>query len=147
MKLSTKGRYAVMALYDLAREGQGKVVCLQEISQRQNISLAYLEQLFSSLRRADLVESVRGARGGYTLKRKPGDISMAMIMHAANESFKSTRCSASAKAGCMDKGATCATHHLWSGLENVINNYFTQISLDDLVKGQFPGPKEYKYAQ
>lgn len=142
MKLSTKGRYAVMALYDLAREGPGKVVCLQDIAHRQNISLPYLEQLFASLRRAELVESVRGARGGYSLKRLPCDISVAMIMQAANESFKSTRC-ASSTSGCMHKGATCATHHLWSGLENVINQYFTDISLDDLVKGHAQKAKEH----
>ena len=105
-----------MALYDLAKEAQGaevpRAVSLQDIAMRQNLSLSYLEQLFARLRRAGLVDSTRGAQGGYILSQEPHAITVAMIMQAANESFKSTRCSTTTKSGCMGKGATCATHHL-----------------------------------
>jgi len=138
MKLSTKGRYAVMALYDLAREAQtcqeNKAVSLQDIALRQNLSLSYLEQLFARMRRAGLVESLRGAQGGYVLGQDPKSITVSMIMRAANESFKSTRCSSTAQSGCMNKGATCATHHLWAGLEQTVDSYLNSVTLADLLQ-------------
>lgn len=131
MRLTTKGRYAVTAMLDLAlHEGEGPI-SLADISERQGISLSYLEQLFSKLRRADLVCSVRGPGGGYQLDRGPGDISVAQVIDAVNESVDATGCK---NTGSCQGGEICLTHHLWSDLSEKIHSFLDDISLEQLVK-------------
>ncbi len=130
MRLTTKGRYAVTAMLDLAlHAGQGPVA-LADISERQGISLSYLEQLFSRLRRNDLVSSVRGPGGGYLLSRDCNSIFVAEVIDAVNESVDATRCKGS---GDCQQGATCLTHHLWRDLSRQIHTFLGGISLADLV--------------
>ncbi|WP_263078830.1 Fe-S cluster assembly transcriptional regulator IscR [Endozoicomonas sp. Mp262] len=130
MRLTTKGRYAVTAMLDLAlHAGQGPVA-LADISERQGISLSYLEQLFSRLRRNDLVSSVRGPGGGYLLSRECEKIFVAEVIDAVNESVDATRCKGNG--GCQ-QGATCLTHHLWHDLSRQIHTFLGGISLADLV--------------
>ncbi len=130
MRLTTKGRYAVTAMLDLAvHHGEGPV-SLADISQRQEISLSYLEQLFAKLRRAGLVRSVRGPGGGYELNRELVTIFIAEIIDAVNESIDTTRCHG--KANCQG-GETCLTHHLWEDLSDQIHHFLDNISLADLV--------------
>jgi Rrf2 family iron-sulfur cluster assembly transcriptional regulator len=133
MKLGTKGRYAVMAVVDLAKYGSSKPISLSEISERQEISLSYLEQLFSKLRRSSIVASTRGASGGYTLARKAEDISIAEIVNAAEESMRLTRCGINHTSGCMSHNARCLTHHLWEDLSNHIYEYLDKITLQDVI--------------
>ena len=114
MKLSTKGRYAVMAMVDLARHAQAKPVSLSDIATRPEISLSYLEQLFARLRREGLVKSARGPGGGYRLAKTAEETKIADIIHAVDEPLRATRCSDSA--GCMHKGERCLTHDLWEDL-------------------------------
>ena len=135
MRLSTKGRYAVMAMADLAQRGGERAVTLAEIAARQDISLAYLEQLFSRLRRRGLVKSVRGPGGGYQLARPAGQMPVADIVMAVDEPLKAVRCSSSAK-GCMPGGERCLTHDLWDGLGHRIHEYLASVSLDDVVSGR-----------
>lgn len=130
MRLTTKGRYAVTAMLDLALHAQEGPVSLADISDRQGISLSYLEQLFAKLRRAGLVSSVRGPGGGYQLSRGMPDIHVAQIIDAVNESVDATRCSGTG--GCTE-GDTCLTHNLWWGLSEQIHNFLSGISLADLV--------------
>ncbi|TGG90399.1 Fe-S cluster assembly transcriptional regulator IscR [Natronospirillum operosum] len=130
MRLTTKGRYAVTAMLDLAlHESQGPI-SLADISHRQGISLSYLEQLFSRLRRDELVQSVRGPGGGYRLARPAADISVARVVDAVSESMDATRCQG--KGGCQG-GETCLTHHLWEDLSAQIHQFLSDISLGDLV--------------
>jgi Rrf2 family iron-sulfur cluster assembly transcriptional regulator len=130
MRLTTKGRYAVTAMLDLAlNETQGPIR-LSAISDRQGISLSYLEQLFAHLRRQDLVRSVRGPGGGYRLKRGADAISVAEVISAVNEDTDATRCRG--KGDCQD-GDTCLTHHLWMDLSDRIHDFLSDISLADLV--------------
>ncbi len=139
MKLSTKGRYAVLAMADLAaREGEGPI-SLAAISERQNISLSYLEQLFLKLRRAELVRSVRGPGGGYGLMRDAGEISIAEIMAAVDEPVKMTRCADDTEAGCLD-GQRCLTHHLWHALGAHILAFLQSATLRDVVDNSFGAP-------
>jgi Rrf2 family iron-sulfur cluster assembly transcriptional regulator len=130
MRLTTKGRYAVTAMLDLALHGQGKPVSLADISGRQNISLSYLEQLFAKLRRNDLVSSVRGPGGGYRLSRGGQEIFVAQIIDAVNEAVDATGCGG--KADCQ-QGEVCLTHHLWCDLSDQIHGFLSQISLSNLV--------------
>ena len=130
MKLSTKGRYALIALVDLAQESKGGLVSLGEISERQNISLAYLEQLFVKLRRSGVVQSVRGPGGGYRLGRSSETVFIAEIIDAVNESVDSTNCQG--KGDCQG-GEICLTHSLWDQLSHEIHNFLNAISLADLV--------------
>ena len=133
MKLSTRGRYAVMAIADLAQHSDGNPVTLSEISGRQEISLAYLEQLFSKLRRRGLVESTRGPGGGYTLAQPTGDIAISEIVMAVDEPLSVTRCGANtAGKGCLGTGR-CITHDLWADLGRHIHMYLSSVSLDDVV--------------
>jgi Rrf2 family iron-sulfur cluster assembly transcriptional regulator len=134
MKLGTKGRYAVMALVDLAHRGDGQPVALVEIAEQQNLSLQYLEQLFGRLRKAGIVCSVRGSQGGYLLARPAGEIRILDIMKAAEESLKSTRCNRDHEKGCINGIRPCSTHNLWAGLEKVISDYFRSISLADITE-------------
>jgi Rrf2 family iron-sulfur cluster assembly transcriptional regulator len=138
MKLSTKGRYAVMAMTDLAANGAQtgrRAVALAEIAHRQQISLSYLEQLFARLRKRGLLTSVRGPGGGYQLSRPAGEISVADVVHAVDEPLRATRCAAR-EAGCMKGGARCATHDLWAEMGAQIENYLASVSLDDVAKGR-----------
>ena len=130
MRLTTKGRYAVTAMLDLAVHRSSDPVSLAGISQRQEISLSYLEQLFSRLRRHKLVVSIRGPGGGYKLSRNADDIYIAQIVDAVNEPLDVTNCKG--KGNCQ-KGEVCLTHHLWSDLSEQIHEFLSGISLADLV--------------
>jgi Rrf2 family iron-sulfur cluster assembly transcriptional regulator len=145
MRLSTKGRYAVMAMADLARrQGApecGRAVALADIAARQQISLSYLEQLFSRLRRRGLVVSARGPGGGYLLARAPTDTSIADIVTAVDEPLRTTRCTTSAK-GCMLKGERCLTHDLWAEMGDRIHDYLASVSLADVAEGRLARAKE-----
>ena len=134
MKLTTKGRYAVMAMADLAANQNLKPVSLSEISQRQNISLSYLEQLFLKLRNEKLVKSIRGPSGGYILEKSPKDIKVSNIIFAVDEQLKTLNCKRESKRGCHGKTVKCITHNLWDDLEKHINNFFDNVSLNDLIK-------------
>ena len=134
MKLTTKGRYAVMAMADLAANQNGKPVSLNDISLRQNISLSYLEQLFSKLRNEKLVKSVRGPSGGYILEKNPKEIRISNIIFAVDEQVKTLNCKRESKKGCNGKTIKCITHNLWDDLENHINNFFEKVSLNDVIK-------------
>jgi Rrf2 family iron-sulfur cluster assembly transcriptional regulator len=134
MRLTTKGRFAVTAMIDLAmREHQGPVT-LAGISERQKISLSYLEQLFGRLRRAELVESTRGPGGGYSLARSPRDITVADIIFAVDEPLDATQCGG--RANCGDEQNQCMTHELWSTLTQKMVEYLSSVSLHSLVDGQ-----------
>lgn len=130
MRLTTKGRYAVTAMLDLALHGDQRPISLADISRRQEISLSYLEQLFARLRRAELVKSVRGPGGGYLLAVPPAQVSVAEVIDAVNESVDATRCQ-----GLSDcqKGDICLTHHLWCELSQEIHGFLDGITLNDLV--------------
>ena len=134
MKLTTKGRYAVMAMADLATYQNGKPVSLVDISLRQNISLSYLEQLFSKLKNEKLVKSVRGASGGYVLEKNPKDIKISNIIFAVDEQVKTLNCKRESKKGCNGRSTKCITHNLWDDLEQHINKFFDNVSLNDLLK-------------
>jgi Rrf2 family transcriptional regulator, iron-sulfur cluster assembly transcription factor len=138
MKLSTKGRYAVMAMADLARKSVRRPVTLADIASRQSISLSYLEQLFARLRKAELVESVRGPGGGYSLARAAEEIRIFDIMSAVDESVDITRCEGEAK-GCMDDGRRCITHDLWDELSRHIYLFLGSITLEDVIAGRVMG--------
>ena len=133
MKLTTKGRYAVMAMADLAANQNGKPVSLNDISLRQNISLSYLEQLFSKLRNEKLVKSVRGPSGGYILEKNPKEIRISNIIFAVDEQVKTLNCKRESKKGCNGKTIKCITHNLWDDLENHINNFFEKNTLKDIL--------------
>jgi len=142
MILSTKGRYAVMAMVDLASQPSGKPVGLAAIAERQEIPLAYLEQIFARLKRSNLVTSVRGPGGGYQLARTAKEMNVAEIMLASDEPLKMTRCDSHVKKGCMTDRTRCLTHDLWQGLSDQIQHYLENISLEDVcarrVKEKFP---------
>ncbi|MFT5483510.1 MAG: Rrf2 family iron-sulfur cluster assembly transcriptional regulator [Halieaceae bacterium] len=131
MRLTTKGRYAVTAMLDLALHGDGGPVNLGDISSRQHISLSYLEQLFAKLRRRELVNSVRGPGGGYLLARAGEEIFVAEIVDAVNESVDATGCHGSTD---CQHGEICLTHHLWCDLSNQIHDFLNSISLDSLLR-------------
>lgn len=137
MQLTTKGRYAVMAMVDVARHGGGRAVSLAEIAARQDISLSYLEQLFARLRRAGLVKSVRGPGGGYRLSRAAEALSVSDIMLAVEEPLKVTRCT-SGGAGCV-RGERCLTHDLWTALGRQIESFLGAVSLQDVLDGRLDG--------
>lgn len=130
MRLTTKGRYAVTAMLDVAiHAGQGPI-SLSDISKRQTISLSYLEQLFSKLRQKSLVDSIRGPGGGYMLARSPEQIFVSQIIDAVNESVDATNCKGE---GDCQKGEMCLTHHLWEDLSDQIHEFLSEISLDCLI--------------
>jgi Rrf2 family iron-sulfur cluster assembly transcriptional regulator len=136
MRLSTKGRYAVMAMADLARnEGDARAVCLADIASRQDISLAYLEQIFARLRRRGLVKSMRGPGGGYRLAKAPGETAIAEIVTAVDEPLSALRCSGGPK-GCMPGGERCLTHDLWDALGRQIHDFLAGVSLEDVTHGR-----------
>lgn len=131
MKLSSRGRYAVTAMLDLAFHSKNGPVPLAEISERQAISLSYLEQLFAQLRRTKLVASVRGPGGGYTLNKEPDELFVGEIIHAVNENIDATKCNG--KSDCSG-GEKCLTHSLWQNLSDRISHFLNQISLQELMQ-------------
>jgi len=133
MKLSNKGRYAVQALADLARNSLQKPTNLTEISLRQGISLSFLEQIFLKLKNNNLVKSSRGPLGGYILSRSPDDISISNIIEAVDEKVKTVACRRESKKGCHGKSSKCITHDLWDDLENHINDFFKKNTLRDIA--------------
>jgi len=134
MKLTSKGRYAVMALVDLARFDSINPVSLRDISLRQNISLDYLEQIFFKLKKNKIVKSIRGNQGGYVLSMNPNEIKLTNIFHAVDEKVKTVQCKKDSKKGCNGRTTKCITHNLWDELENHINSFFEQKSLKDLIQ-------------
>ena len=134
MRLTTKGRYAVMAMADLALFKDDGPVSLTDISLRQNISLAYLEQIFIKLKNNNLVKSIRGAKGGYVLEISPEDIKISNIISAVDEEVKTLNCKKESKKGCNNKSSKCITHNLWDQLDQHINGFFEKVRLQDLVK-------------
>ena len=133
MKLTSKGRYAVMALADLAKFNSVNPVSLRDISLRQGISLNFLEQIFSKLKKYSIVKSIRGTNGGYILNRKPEELKLANILRAVDEEVKTVQCKKESKKGCNSKTTKCITHNLWDELEIHINNFFEQKNLKDLI--------------
>ena len=134
MKLTTKGRYAVMAMADLALFKDNGPTSLTDIAFRQNISLAYLEQIFIKLKDNNLVKSTRGAKGGYVLEKPAQDIKISNIISAVDEEVKMLNCKKESKKGCNNKSTKCITHNLWDQLDQHINNFFEKVKLQDLVK-------------
>lgn len=139
MKLGTRGRYAVMAMVDLACCGNGEPVCLSEIAERQDISLSYLEQLFAKLRRRGLVRSVRGPGGGYLLARDRDDTRIADIIVAVDEPLQAVRCAPGTAIGCRGDRSRCLTHDLWEELGNQIHLYLSSVSLGDVCEKRVLG--------
>ena len=133
MKLSSKGRYAVMAMADLAKNNAKIPTSLSEISLRQGISLSFLEQLFLRLKRNNLVVSYRGPKGGYILSKNPEEIKLSSIMHAVDEKIKTVKCKKESKRGCNGKSVKCITHDLWDELEIHINSFFEKNTLKDII--------------
>tara|TARA_B100001123_G_C15254201_1_gene1004005 strand:- start:227 stop:667 length:441 start_codon:yes stop_codon:yes gene_type:complete len=141
MKLTSKGRYAVMAMADLAKNDVKEPVSLTEISLRQGISLSFLEQLFFRLKKNNLVLSSRGPNGGYVLSKSPEEIKLSSIIKAVDEKIKTVKCKKSSKKGCNGKSIKCITHNLWDDLETHINNFFEKNTLKDILR------RETKYEQ
>ena len=133
MKLSSKGRYAVMALADLAKFDPNEPVSLRDISLRQGISLVYLEQLFLKLKKNKIVNSVRGNKGGYTLNKKASEINISEVFLAVDEKIKTVGCEKHSKKGCNGKSSKCIPHNLWDELEDYINIFFEKKKLSDLI--------------
>ena len=133
MKLTSKGRYAVMAMADLAKNHDPRPVSLNEISLRQGISILYLEQLFLKLKQNSLVSSTRGSRGGYVLSKSPDQIKLSNIISAVNEEVKTLKCNKNSKKGCNGKSVKCITHSLWDELGEHINLFFENKSLEDVL--------------
>jgi Rrf2 family iron-sulfur cluster assembly transcriptional regulator len=141
MILGTKARYAVMAMVDLAGRPEGLPISLAELSEAQEITVPYLEQIFAKLKKRGLVDSVRGPGGGYKLAKDAAGIPIAEIIHAVEESTKMTRCGKHGKpGGCMSTKAQCLTHDLWDGLEKQIDGYLRAVTLADVrnraIRGQ-----------
>ena len=134
MKLTSKGRYAVMALADIAAFNKKNPVSLRDISLRQNISLLYLEQIFFRLKRNNIVKSTRGTNGGYVLAKNPDQIKLASILSAVDEKIKTVGCKKESKKGCNGKLTKCITHNLWDELELHINTFFEKKKLSDLLR-------------
>jgi len=139
VKLGAKVRYAVMAMVDLARHGNGAPVCLADIAERQEISLPFLEQLFAKLRRGGLVKSVRGPGGGYLLAHHRDDTRIADIILAVDEPIHAVRCTPGAAAGCRIDRSRCLTHDLWEELSNQIHLYLSSVSLGDVCERRILG--------
>ena len=143
MKLTSKGRYAIMAMADLARNNVNSPTSLSEISLRQGISLSFLEQLFLRLKKNNLVQSSRGPSGGYLLTKSPEEIKLSSIIKAVDEKVKTVGCKKESKKGCNGKSIKCITHNLWDELETHINNIFEKNTLKDIIyKANKNQPKE-----
>ena len=133
MKLTSKGRNAVMAMADLAKNDINKPINLTEISLRQGISKSFLEQIFLKLKKNNLVKSLRGPSGGYSLTRPPEEIKLLSIIKAVDEKVKTLGCKKESKKGCNGKSIKCITHNLWDELEMLINNFFEKNTLKDII--------------
>ena len=133
MKLTSKGRYAVMAMADLAKINKDLPTSLSEISLRQGISISFLEQIFFKLRKNNLVQSSRGPSGGYFLTKNPKEIKLSSIIKAVDEKVKTVGCKKESKKGCNGKSIKCITHNLWDDLENHINDFFERNTLGDII--------------
>ena len=134
MILTNKAKYATIAVIDMFENGFEKPTSISSIADRQNISISFLEQIFSALKKAAIVKSIRGVGGGYILAKNPQDINIAEIIFAVDEPIKMTRCGG--KSGCITNKAKCKTHHLWQGLEQNIHNYLSSISIDKMPSRQ-----------
>jgi Rrf2 family transcriptional regulator, iron-sulfur cluster assembly transcription factor len=145
MRLSTKGRYAVMAMVDLAQHGDARPVCLAEIAERQEISLSYLEQLFAKLRRGGLVKSVRGPGGGYLLAHERDATRISDIILAVDEPIQAIRCKPGATLGCRGDRSRCLTHDRWEELSNQIHLYLSSVSLGDVCDKRVLGTSGIAY--
>ncbi|MCB2112930.1 MAG: Rrf2 family transcriptional regulator [Parvularculaceae bacterium] len=150
MRLTTKGRYAVQAMADIAAEKGDAPVALPDIAQRQGISAGYLEQLFAKLRRAGLVMSVRGVAGGYRLARASGAICVSEIVDAVDEEIQTTACGGS-PIGCQGSGERCLTHDLWDELGRQIDLFLSAVTLEDIIEKRVTGmaavnaPQEFSF--
>jgi len=133
MKLTNKGRYAVMAMADLAKINTNQPTSLTEISLRQGISISFLEQIFLKLKKNNLVQSSRGPLGGYLLSKSPDEIKLSSIIKAVDEKVKTVGCKKESKKGCTGGSIKCITHNLWDDLENHINNFFEKNTLNDII--------------
>ena len=133
MKLTSKGRYAVMAMADLAKINANQPTSLTEISLRQGISISFLEQIFLKLKKNNLVQSSRGPSGGYLLSKSPNEIKLSSIIQAVDEKVKTVGCKKESKKGCTGKSIKCITHSLWDDLENHINSFFEKNTLNDII--------------
>ena len=133
MKLTSKGRYAVMAMADLAKINTNQPINLTEISIRQGISISFLEQIFLKLKKNNLVKSSRGPSGGYLLTKSPEEIKLSSIIKAVDERVKTLGCKKESKKGCNGKSIKCITHNLWDELETHINNFFEKNTLKDII--------------
>ncbi len=140
MKLSTKGRYAVMAMADLGTHRADRPISLADVAKRQEISLSYLEQLFGKLRKAGLVRSVRGPGGGYLLAHGKPDIRISDIIMAVDEPITATRCSSGSGTGCHSDKGRCLTHDLWQSLSHQIQLYLNSVTLEDVCERRVLGP-------
>jgi Rrf2 family iron-sulfur cluster assembly transcriptional regulator len=147
MRLSTKGRYAVMAMVDLAKHSGGEPVSLAEIAERQEISLSYLEQLFAKLRKGGLVNSVRGPGGGYLLAFATAETRISDIILAVDEPIRATRCTPGAPVGCRGNKSRCLTHDLWEELGNQIHLYLSSVSLADVCERRLLGTSRLVYGE
>lgn len=139
MRLSTKGRYAVMAMVDLAAHSKGAPVALADIAERQEISLSYLEQLFAKLRKGGLVKSVRGPGGGYLLAHAADATRISDIILAVDEPIRTTRCANGTPQGCRTNRSRCLTHDLWEELSNQIHMYLSSVTVADVVQRRIIG--------
>lgn len=139
MKLGTKGRYAVMAMVDLAMYDKEKPITLSEVADRQEISLSYLEQLFAKLRRAGLVRSIRGPGGGYRLAFGADSIRISDVIRAVDEPIHATRCQPGGPVSCVSKSSRCLTHDLWDELGHQIHLYLSSVTLEDVCEGRVLG--------
>ena len=133
MKLTSKGRYAVMAMADLAITNHNQPISLSEISIRQGFSISFLEQIFLKLKRNNLVQSSRGPSGGYLLTKLPEEIKLLSIIKAVDEKVKTVGCKKESKKGCNGRSVKCITHNLWDDLERHINNFFEKNTLKDII--------------
>jgi len=136
MKITSRGRYAVLAMVDIAKFGSKKPCSLSHVSVRQNISLSYLEQIFNDLKKAKLVRSQKGPGGGYSLSKESGEIRILDIFNAIDEQIKTTGCGNNPNAFCSGTDKKCLTHNFWENLEGVIGSYLGTVYLSDLVEGK-----------
>lgn len=145
MKVSTKARYAVMAMVDLASHGQETPVSLPEIAARQELPLPYLEQLFNKLKKTGMVKSSRGSQGGYVLTHAPAQIRVIDVIYAVETPVKMTRCENQSPKGCHKNGARCLTHDLWEELGNVIRLFLGNVTLEDVCDRRVSGLEKINF--